>query len=123
MASFQKIVFFIAIILLIIALISIAISLQNSKSNAEWPPLVGDCPDYWVDISGNGAMCINSHSLGTCNLPTTENKNPKDFTENLFMGSNGTCAKYLWAKNCGVTWDGITSGISNPCNSETTETT
>lgn len=113
--TFQKIVLFIAIILLIFTLVVIGVALGQSKSEESWPPLVGDCPDYWVDLSGNGAMCVNTHSLGTCNIPTKDNKNPMDFTGSVFSGSNSTCAKYTWANGCKVTWDGITSGVANPC--------
>jgi hypothetical protein len=118
--SFQKIVLTIAVILLIISLIVIAVSLGQAKQNEQWPPLVGDCPDYWVDLSGNGAKCVNTHSLGKCNIPTQGQDNSMDFTGSLFTGSNGTCAKYGWATGCNVTWDGITSGISNPCVTDTT---
>jgi hypothetical protein len=38
-----------------------------------------------------------------------------NFNQSPFNTSNGTCAKYTWATNCGVTWDGITSGVPNPC--------
>ena len=113
--NFQKITLTIAIVLLILALIFIGLSLGNAKAKEMWPPIVGECPDYWVDMSGNGAMCVNSQSLGTCNIPTDTNNNSMNFTSNNFNGANGPCAKYSWAKGCGVTWDGITSGIKNPC--------
>jgi hypothetical protein len=113
--NFQKITLTIAIVLLVLALIFIAISLANAKAKETWPPIVGECPDYWTDMAGNSAMCVNTQRLGTCNIPTSNNKNAMDFTTSNFQGSNGTCAKYTWATNCGVTWDGITSGISNPC--------
>ena len=121
--NFQKIVLTIAVILLIVALVFIGISLGQAKANEVWPPIVGECPDYWVDLSGNGAMCINTHSLGTCNIPTADDKNSMDFSVNPFSGSDGTCAKYTWANGCGVTWDGITSGIANPCSTTSTTTT
>ena len=41
----------------------------------------------------------------------------------MFTGSNGTCAKYSWANKCDVSWDGITYGVENPCNSTTTDET
>jgi len=113
--NFQKTVIVVAIIILIVALIFVGISLKKSEENEIWPPIIGDCPDYWVDLSGNGGACFNSKSLGKCNLPGTKEKNTMDFTTQTFTGQNGTCAKYTWAKGCGVTWDGITSGVSNPC--------
>ena len=38
-----------------------------------------------------------------------------NFNLPAFTGSNGTCAKYNWANNCKVSWDGITYGVENPC--------
>lgn len=113
--NFQKIVLAIAIVLLIIALIFIGISLAKAKQKEQWPPIVGDCPDYWLDLSGNGKMCVNALNLGKCNIPTSDNKNAMNFSGNTFLGTKGTCAKYKWAKGCEVTWDGITSGVTNPC--------
>jgi hypothetical protein len=115
--SFQKIVLIIAIVLLIITLVFIGMALNKAKSQEQWPPMIADCPDYWVDLSGNGSECVNTHSLGTCNIPTKGGQNAMDFTASTFTGSNEMCAKYTWAKGCGVTWDGITSGVPNPCSS------
>ena len=117
--TFQKIVLIIAVILLILTLVIIGYSLSKAKSNAPWPPLIGDCPDYWVDLSGNGGQCVNTQSLGTCNIPSSGQENAMDFSGSTFTGANGLCAKYTWAKNCGVTWDGINSGVQNPCNKST----
>ena len=90
-------------------------TLKNSEEESVWPPIVGDCPDYWVDLSGNGAACFNSKSLGRCNIPGTSGKNTMDFTTQAFTSENSMCAKYKLAKACDVTWDGITYGINNPC--------
>ena len=187
--SFQKTILIIAVVLLIISLIIIGISLIKASKNATWPPNTGVCPDYWVDLSGNGSQCVNVKSLGTCNIPgqlyttyagqdsygndltsyskislndcktacsansncyglsynpttqscwiknskvlttpkitnasinfllknTSANTNAMDFTQSPYTGSNGSCSKYNWAENCGVSWDGITYGATNPC--------
>ena len=64
MATFQKIILYSAIIILIITLVIIGIALSNASSSQTWPPMVPQCPDYWsVDGSGN---CVNVHDLGTC---------------------------------------------------------
>jgi hypothetical protein len=112
--NFQQIILIIAIIILIIMLIIIGIALSKSTKE-NWPPIIGACPDYWIDISGNGSECINSQHLGTCNLPSETDKNPKNFNQPPFNGSSGNCSKYKWSKGCNVTWDGITSGVNNPC--------
>jgi len=66
---FQKTVVIIAIVILLFILIIIGMSLsKSSSSDAQWPPIIGDCPDYWVDLEGNGSACMNTHNLGTCNL-------------------------------------------------------
>ena len=118
--NFQKIVLIIAIILLIISLVFIGISLSKSKSNEVWPPLIGDCPDYWVDMDGKGSKCVNTHDLGTC-VPdlTKEEHLSVDFSVNPYIGVDGACSKYKWAQKCGVSWDGISYGYgaTNPCES------
>lgn len=124
---FQKIVLTIATILLIIILVVIGVSLSKA-SEKNWPPIVGECPDYWVDMSGNGEKCFNTHSLGRCNLQSdlakqtndNENISTMNFNQSPFTGNNGNCAKYRWANACKVTWDGITSGVKNPCDTSTT---
>jgi hypothetical protein len=113
MQAFQKTVLGIAIVILIISLIIIGIILRNGKYSQTWPPVTPDCPDYWVDLSGSGGFCVNDKNLGTC-------KTPMNFTTSQYTGSNGACAKYNWANNCNISWDGITYGVDNPCNSTST---
>jgi len=116
MQTFQKIVLISTIIILIIILALIGYALHRSSFSV-WPPLVGDCPDFWVDLSGNGGQCTNVHNLGNgnCKPLSSQKYLTMDFTQPIFTGGNSLCAKYQWATNCGVTWDGITYGISNPC--------
>lgn len=118
--NFQKIVLTIATILLIVILVVIGIALSKASQSEIWPPIVGECPDYWVDMSGNGEACLNTHSLGKCNIPSEGNPNTMNFNTSSFTQDNGTCAKYTWANTCQITWDGITSGVKNPCDTSTT---
>jgi hypothetical protein len=113
--NFQKIVLATAIIVLILILVIIGVSLSKASNKQSWPPIIGDCPDYWVDLSGNGAACFNEKGLGKCNLPNTNNKNTMNFNQSPFTGVNANCSKYKWANSCNITWDGITSGVQNPC--------
>jgi hypothetical protein len=113
--NFQKLTLVVAGLILVVALIVIAISLSRGNRSQAWPPIVGDCPDYWVDLKGNGEACANTHSLGKCNLPQEGKDTTMNFNQGVFTGSDGTCNKYKWATACGVTWDGITSGVKNPC--------
>jgi hypothetical protein len=121
--AFQKTVLIIATVLLIVILVVIGIVLSKSSETDNWPPIVGDCPDFWVDMSGNGEACFNSQSLGTCNLPSKDKQNTKNFNEAPFNGENEECSKYKWANTCKVTWDGITSGVANPCDTTSTDGT
>jgi hypothetical protein len=121
MATFQKIVLIIAVVILILLLIFIGITLKGSQSKI-WPPVIGDCPDYWIDrdISGNGGRCVNEKDLGTCQPASGQPHLVMDFNNQLFTGANGMCAKYKWAQNCNVSWDGITYGtLTNPCDTTT----
>ena len=52
MANFQGMVLMITGILLVVSIFFVVILLYNSKNELEWPPLIGDCPDYWIDLSG-----------------------------------------------------------------------
>ena len=114
--EFQKLVLILAIILLLVILVVIGVMLSKSNAGENWPPVVGECPDYWIDMSGNGEGCFNSNSLGRCNLPGNRNNlNEMNFNQLPFTGNDGSCAKYRWATACNVTWDGITSGVKNPC--------
>jgi hypothetical protein len=38
-----------------------------------------------------------------------------NFNTSAFSGENEDCSIYTWAKRCGVSWDGITYGVTNPC--------
>jgi hypothetical protein len=116
--SFQKTILMIAMIGLIILLVVIGISLSKSSSKMVWPPLTGSCPDYWLDLKGDGESCYNAKSLGKCNLPGTTEQNTMNFNVSPFNAENGTCSKYTWATRCGVTWDGITYGVNNPCSAK-----
>jgi len=123
MGTFQKLCLIIAIIILIIVLLFIAISIKTRKE--QWPPVIGDCPDYWIDLSGNGKRCLNVKDLGNTNIksvsrvssvPNVADHMMMDFSIPPFTGTGGLCSKYTWAQNNNVTWDGITYGVSNPCN-------
>ena len=106
MASFQKNVLMIAAVLLIISLILFAVlMIQSSK---KYPPVVANCPDYWVDLSGgvnnDGSSCYNVKNLGK-----SQCKKQMDFNVDFWTGDDGNCNKQTWAKGCDLTWDGITN--------------
>lgn len=116
MEGFQKTVLYIAIIVLIIALVFIGVALYYTKTTPQWPPLVPQCPDYWdADGSGNNTSCINTKDLGTCSPLSGQRHLVMNFNSPAFSGENSACSKYTWAQKCGISWDGITYGVNNPC--------
>ena len=54
---------------------------------------------YWIS---NNNECSNPHKLGRCT-------GPKSFNTKDYMGEGGNCMKSKWAKNCNLTWQGITN--------------
>lgn len=116
MEGFQKIVLFIAIIILIILLVFIGIALYYMNASTEWPPMVPQCPDYWdADGSGNNTTCTNIQDLGSCPAQSGQKHLIMNFNSPAFSGANSACTKYTWAQKCNVSWDGITYGVNNPC--------
>ena len=118
MEGFQRTVLTIAIILLILSLIFIGNSLRRAKASSSWPPILTKCPDYWTDESekGDGSACSNLKGLAMTSGCASTNV---DFSRAPYIGNGGTCAKKKWANGCGVTWDGITSGVKDPCSVST----
>lgn len=118
MEDFQRIVLIITFISFILIIGIISFGVLSTKKKAQWPPILGDCPDYWVDMDGKGSKCVNTHDLGTC-VPdlTKEQHLSMDFSVNPYIGVDGRCSKYKWAQKCGVSWDGISYGYgaTNPC--------
>lgn len=104
MSTFQSIVLSISVVLLIICLIFVGVSLYKNKYNKKFPPIMANCPDYWVDQSdqNNGSKCVNAQNLGNGQCANT-----MDFSNSVWGGTNGLCAKSKWAKSCDLTWDGI----------------
>ena len=82
-----------------------------SQNKQTWPPVTGDCPDYWVDQGKGGSQCVVNAKKDNIGLATS----PMDFSLPVYSGSNGPCIKYTWANTNKVSWDGITYGVSNPC--------
>lgn len=106
--NFQQIVILIATILLIVALIFIGYTLYNHRFNKKFPPVTGECPDFWVAEKDG---CANPHHLGgKCTGPV-------NFNQNKYKGHDGNCNKSKWANSCNVSWAGITND-PNVCKSQ-----
>ena len=116
MGGFQLMTIILLIILLIIILLIVGLSITNTRKNKTWTPIVGECPDYWLDASGDGSKCVNVKDLGTCNGSIEPGKHlTMNFAASPYTGVNALCNKYKWANTCGVTWDGITNLSADPC--------
>ena len=98
--NFQQIVIIIATIILIIMLIIIGYSLAKHRSNQIFPPASSECPDFWRSTDKG---CENPRNLGKCG------EGPFNFNDHRYKGHNGDCNKARWARNCQVTWAGITN--------------
>ena len=108
--SFNKTLLFSAIVVLIIVLIIVGVMLQYALFNANYPPVISDCPDYW-DVSlndENEVFCKNviRKNSGIC----ANNEYPVSQFYNTGSNDNEViCEKYKWAKRCNIHWDGITN--------------
>lgn len=99
--SFQKISLLIASILVVLMLAFIGYMLYKAKSQVQFPPSIAQCPDYWTVSNDN--TCTNVLNLGSgC-------ESPIDFSGPQWQGTTGMKAKYNWANNCGITWQGVTN--------------
>jgi len=113
MNSFQKTILLIATVIFVLTMI-LFIYMMNQESNLEFPPVIGECPDYWIskkikDIKGNLTdVCYNEHQLGKC--PAYKKETGVNFNRPIYSGDNGMCVKQKESKRCGFNWDGITNG-------------
>ena len=82
-------------------------SSHASKENKGPKRIRPQCPVYWVQES-NG-KCRNVHKLGRC-LTRGERGGLMDFSGDYFQNrDSGNYAKCKFARNCGISWDGIDS--------------
>ena len=111
--SFQKITAIITCIILLVILIFIWVTLTYAKKDVSGGPIVPQCPDFWeIEETATGPKCVNVKDLGTCLAPAGDEYLTLDFNSANFTDN---CAKYTWANNCNVAWDGLTYGVANPC--------
>ena len=108
MEIYQRIVLGIAIVLLIGAYVMIFFTLVNNKS--QWPPSVAKCPDYWVYDNVNNSCKRSDYNKGDYTY-----KNYPSDTSGLKLSDLTRCDKYKWANENGISWDGLSYGISLNC--------
>ena len=97
--NFQIIVLIVATVFLISMLTFIGYSLYSHQFHLKFPPVVAECPDYWV---AENDTCTNPKNLGKCS-------GPMNFNSKTYQGHDGNCAKSRWANNCEIPWQGITN--------------
>ena len=111
--SFQKITAIVTCIILLVILIFIWGTLTYAKKGVPAGPIVPQCPDFWeIKETATGPKCVNVKEIGTCLAAAGDEYMTMDFNSANFTDN---CAKYTWANNCNVAWDGLTYGVANPC--------
>jgi hypothetical protein len=142
LGSFQNKAIGVAFFVLLAVVIVVSIILVKTKNNGS-TVIVNECPDYWIttnyavpegdckkseygccsdhvtaktDLDGSNCAikCYNVHKLGTTSSTCASVPTEMDFSGDDYTGSSGNCNKRTWAKNCGLTWDGITD-VSMSC--------
>ena len=110
--SFQKTVLIVAFVVLIIFLAIIGLSIRSAVQNGEFPPEVGQCPDYWkTSHNVNGLSCSNVKNLPSGHEVTGCDTMDLSDAKYHGMGDKAMRAKCQLANSCHVTWDGITNGV------------
>ena len=62
--SFQTISLYVMLAILIVLLIIIGYNMSNALKKTQWPPLRGDCPDFWFDQGSGGSRCtVNANGV------------------------------------------------------------
>ena len=101
---------------------------RTAKADAEGSNCIDDgcsstefgcCSDYATpksDADGTNCpvKCYNVHQLGKTSSTCTSIPAEMDFTSEEYTGSASVCNKQTWAKQCGLTWDGITN-VGSAC--------
>ena len=111
--GFQKITVLIALMILLLIFLFLGGSLAYASKNGIVSPNLPQCPDYWeIESTDTGSRCVNVQNLGICPAASGDTNLSIDFSSGNFTDN---CAKYTWANNCNVAWDGLTYGADNPC--------
>ena len=130
--SFKETVLITALLIVFSLMILISTVLSKSGNTIR----ADSCPDYWTtlnrkpasaecmntkfgccndyatpksDVNGTNCpvKCYNTHQLGKTSAVCTSIPSEIDFGN--VQGKPGICAKQRWAKQCDITWDGITN--------------
>jgi hypothetical protein len=118
LGNYNKTVLVVASVLLIFGLVIIGFFITSTQKNSTYPPVIGDCPDYW-DVgydSNKKKICTNRRSInsGLASPPAAAADDCRAYPVALFSASGTSdndiiCEKNKWAKRCNIHWDGITN--------------
>lgn len=110
LTQFNKIVLTVATVVLIIMLVLLGIFLSKSMFEDGYPPIITDCPDYW-DISNNNGTksCVDILKINSGKGTNYCNRIFTDLFDKQYSKDESICKKKEWAKDCKVSWDGITN--------------
>jgi len=111
LGSFNITVLIVATVLLILGLIIIGFFIVKSIEDADYPPVISDCPDYWkVGYDGTNKICTkNSINSGITTISGCLQYPVARFNEIGTSVDDMICNKYKWSKDCNIHWDGITN--------------
>ena len=124
-SDFNKVVLKISLVILCISLILYSILLAKAISNDRYPTNINDCPDYWNMTlnSENKYVCVNQIETNTGRDSSgnslsgniiSDKYSAFDLSLNDIDADKILCAKYNWAKENSVIWDGVTNN-NRPC--------
>jgi hypothetical protein len=113
LGNYNKTVLVVASVLLIFGLVIIGFFITSTQKNSTYPPVIGDCPDYW-DVgydTNKKKICTNRRSI---NSGLASPEDCRAYPVDLFSASGTSdndiiCEKNKWAKRCNIHWDGITN--------------
>jgi hypothetical protein len=105
--SFQYTILKVAIFVLVAFLTFIGYRMYKDRLSDAEERIIGSCPDYWTLVKeGDKLKCRNDKNLGNSKCADAK---IMDFSVQPYNLSDGLCAKFNWANNCELTWDGITN--------------
>jgi hypothetical protein len=123
--SFYSIVVIMAVIILIVALVFIALQIEDNVDNKSYPPVQTKCPDYWDSYGTNckippfGSEHPNTGSIreGENLILDPSNTPGLDFgDDSIDMADSGwssdttsLCGKKKWANLYNIEWDGVSN--------------
>lgn len=108
LSDFNKIVLHTATVLFIIVMLILGISFHQLTKDVAYPPVIAECPDYW---EANKEQDGSTFCLNTMNLGGRSSDMCNKFYPDQFSGSKKQilCNKHKLARNCNLTWDGVTN--------------